>query len=193
MRISFSRFRTGPRLESAGDHQQGLGFVEKTLVFVGRATLNVFRRFGSLFDLSRTNGGQAGARSIRLRAATRSMGVTPAEEDEIVAVFNEWAEVDQSHRKLARRGGHDADAGMWSRPLPPAHPPSRPPPRLGIVHSQQGPGQTGTVTHRRGELPLTPRSNRNSPKRSRIAENERGLANSPRNLSKDRLVALLAS
>ncbi len=31
-------------------------------------------------------------------------GVTPAEQDEIVAVFNEWAEVDRSHRKLAHRG-----------------------------------------------------------------------------------------
>jgi transposase InsO family protein len=31
-------------------------------------------------------------------------GLTPAEEDEIVAVFNEWAEVDRSHRKLAHRG-----------------------------------------------------------------------------------------
>lgn len=31
-------------------------------------------------------------------------GLTPAEEDEIVAVFNEWGEVDRSHRKLAHRG-----------------------------------------------------------------------------------------
>ena len=31
-------------------------------------------------------------------------GLTPAEEDEIVAVFNQWAEVDRSHRKLAHRG-----------------------------------------------------------------------------------------
>ena len=31
-------------------------------------------------------------------------GLTPLEEDEIVAVFNEWAEVDRSHRKLAHRG-----------------------------------------------------------------------------------------
>lgn len=31
-------------------------------------------------------------------------GLTPAEEDEIVAVFDEWAEVDRSHRKLAHRG-----------------------------------------------------------------------------------------
>jgi len=31
-------------------------------------------------------------------------GLTPAEEDEIVAVFGEWAEVDRSHRKLAHRG-----------------------------------------------------------------------------------------
>lgn len=31
-------------------------------------------------------------------------GLTPAEEDEIVAVFNEWADVDRSHRKLAHRG-----------------------------------------------------------------------------------------
>jgi hypothetical protein len=30
-------------------------------------------------------------------------GLTPAEEDEIVAVFNEWADVDRSHRKLAHR------------------------------------------------------------------------------------------
>lgn len=31
-------------------------------------------------------------------------GITPAEQDEIVAVFNEWADVDRSHRKLAHRG-----------------------------------------------------------------------------------------
>lgn len=31
-------------------------------------------------------------------------GITPAEADEIVAVFDEWAEVDRSHRKLAHRG-----------------------------------------------------------------------------------------
>jgi hypothetical protein len=31
-------------------------------------------------------------------------GLTPAEEDEIVAVFDEWADVDRSHRKLAHRG-----------------------------------------------------------------------------------------
>lgn len=31
-------------------------------------------------------------------------GLTPAEQDEIVAVFNEWGEVDRSHRKLAYRG-----------------------------------------------------------------------------------------
>jgi len=31
-------------------------------------------------------------------------GLTPAEEDEIVAVFSEWSEVDRSHRKLAHRG-----------------------------------------------------------------------------------------
>ncbi len=31
-------------------------------------------------------------------------GLTPAEEDEIVAVFNEWSDVDRSHRKLAHRG-----------------------------------------------------------------------------------------
>lgn len=31
-------------------------------------------------------------------------GLTPGEEDEIVAVFEEWAEVDRSHRKLAHRG-----------------------------------------------------------------------------------------
>lgn len=31
-------------------------------------------------------------------------GLTPDEEAEIVAVFNEWAEVDRSHRKLAHRG-----------------------------------------------------------------------------------------
>ncbi len=31
-------------------------------------------------------------------------GLTPAEQDEIVAVFNEWADVDRSHRELAYRG-----------------------------------------------------------------------------------------
>jgi putative transposase len=31
-------------------------------------------------------------------------GLTPAEEDEIVAVFVEWADIDRSHRKLAYRG-----------------------------------------------------------------------------------------
>ncbi|HMV74769.1 MAG TPA: hypothetical protein PKB00_09375, partial [Microthrixaceae bacterium] len=31
-------------------------------------------------------------------------GITPAEEDEILAVFNEWADIDRSHRKLAHRG-----------------------------------------------------------------------------------------
>ena len=31
-------------------------------------------------------------------------GLTPAEEDEIAAVFGEWADVDRSHRKLAHRG-----------------------------------------------------------------------------------------
>jgi len=31
-------------------------------------------------------------------------GLTPAEEAEIVAVFNEWAHIDRSHRKLAHRG-----------------------------------------------------------------------------------------
>lgn len=31
-------------------------------------------------------------------------GLTPSEEDEIVAVFSEWAEMDRSHRKLAHRG-----------------------------------------------------------------------------------------
>lgn len=31
-------------------------------------------------------------------------GLTPAEEDEIVAVFAEWADIDRSHRKLAHRG-----------------------------------------------------------------------------------------
>lgn len=31
-------------------------------------------------------------------------GITPTEEAEIVAVFNEWAAVDRSHRKLAHRG-----------------------------------------------------------------------------------------
>lgn len=31
-------------------------------------------------------------------------GLMPAEEDEIVAVFNEWADIDRSHRKLAHRG-----------------------------------------------------------------------------------------
>lgn len=31
-------------------------------------------------------------------------GLTPAEEDEIVAVFAEWGDIDRSHRKLAHRG-----------------------------------------------------------------------------------------
>lgn len=31
-------------------------------------------------------------------------GITPAEEDEIVAVFHEWSTTDRSHRKLAHRG-----------------------------------------------------------------------------------------
>ena len=31
-------------------------------------------------------------------------GLTPAEADEIVAVFDEWADIDRSHRKLAHRG-----------------------------------------------------------------------------------------
>lgn len=31
-------------------------------------------------------------------------GITPAEEDEIVAVFNQWGDIDRSHRKLAHRG-----------------------------------------------------------------------------------------
>ena len=31
-------------------------------------------------------------------------GITPAEEDEIVAVFHEWSTIDRSHRKLAHRG-----------------------------------------------------------------------------------------
>lgn len=31
-------------------------------------------------------------------------GLTPAEENEIVAVFDEWSDVDRSHRKLAHRG-----------------------------------------------------------------------------------------
>jgi hypothetical protein len=31
-------------------------------------------------------------------------GLTPGEEDEIVAVFNEWADIDRSHRKLAHPG-----------------------------------------------------------------------------------------
>lgn len=31
-------------------------------------------------------------------------GITPAEEDEIVAVYMEWGDVDRSHRKLAHRG-----------------------------------------------------------------------------------------
>ena len=31
-------------------------------------------------------------------------GITPEEEDEIVAVYNQWADVDRSHRKLAHRG-----------------------------------------------------------------------------------------
>ncbi|MDH4278988.1 MAG: integrase core domain-containing protein [Acidimicrobiia bacterium] len=31
-------------------------------------------------------------------------GLTPDEETEIVAVFNEWAHIDRSHRKLAHRG-----------------------------------------------------------------------------------------
>ncbi|WP_420639771.1 integrase core domain-containing protein [Candidatus Poriferisocius sp.] len=33
-----------------------------------------------------------------------SHGLTPDEEDEIVAVFNEWGDIDRSHRKLAHRG-----------------------------------------------------------------------------------------
>jgi hypothetical protein len=31
-------------------------------------------------------------------------GLLPAEEAEILAVFEQWAEVDRSHRKLAHRG-----------------------------------------------------------------------------------------
>ena len=31
-------------------------------------------------------------------------GLTGAEQDEIVAVFDEWSEIDRSHRKLAHRG-----------------------------------------------------------------------------------------
>ena len=31
-------------------------------------------------------------------------GLTPDEQDEIVAVFNEWGDIDRSHRKLAHRG-----------------------------------------------------------------------------------------
>jgi transposase InsO family protein len=31
-------------------------------------------------------------------------GLTPGEEDEIVAVFNDWGDIDRSHRKLAHRG-----------------------------------------------------------------------------------------
>ena len=31
-------------------------------------------------------------------------GLTPAEADEIVAVFDEWADIDRSHRKLAHPG-----------------------------------------------------------------------------------------
>lgn len=31
-------------------------------------------------------------------------GLTPAEEAEIIAVFNEWGDIDRSHRKLAHRG-----------------------------------------------------------------------------------------
>ena len=31
-------------------------------------------------------------------------GITPQEQNEILAVFNEWANVDRSHRKLAHRG-----------------------------------------------------------------------------------------
>jgi putative transposase len=38
------------------------------------------------------------------RAAAPFHGLTPAEEAEIVAVFNEWADIDRSHRKLAHRG-----------------------------------------------------------------------------------------
>jgi hypothetical protein len=38
------------------------------------------------------------------RAGTQRNGLTPAEDDEIVAVFNDWAHIDRSHRKLAHRG-----------------------------------------------------------------------------------------
>ena len=31
-------------------------------------------------------------------------GITPEEDNEIVTVFNEWADIDRSHRKLAHRG-----------------------------------------------------------------------------------------
>jgi hypothetical protein len=33
-------------------------------------------------------------------------GLLPAEEVEILAVFEQWAEVDRSHRKLAHRGSY---------------------------------------------------------------------------------------
>jgi hypothetical protein len=33
-------------------------------------------------------------------------GLLPAEEAEILAVFEQWAEIDQSHRKLAHRGSY---------------------------------------------------------------------------------------
>jgi hypothetical protein len=33
-------------------------------------------------------------------------GLLPAEEAEILAVFEQWAEIDRSHRKLAHRGSY---------------------------------------------------------------------------------------
>lgn len=41
-------------------------------------------------------------------------GLTPAEEAEIVAVFDEWADIDRSHRKIAHRGSWSGR--FWADP-----------------------------------------------------------------------------
>lgn len=49
---------------------------------------------------------QSAGRSLadRVPGGNPIHGITPAEEDEIVAVFHEWSTTDRSHRKLAHRG-----------------------------------------------------------------------------------------
>jgi len=53
-------------------------------------------------------------------------GLQPAEQAAIIAIFDEWGEVDRSHRKLAHRGSYERPGVGFAGLGPPGFGCSRP-------------------------------------------------------------------